>query len=669
MARTYGLLPGTRAVFSIGDDLSLEAALDLAELGIDVLAVADLRIEGQDKYTERVFEERGIPYYTGWVSCNVSGRRKLKGVTLVSLSGSKTKFFSCDLLVASAGQRPLNESFYLAGAKMVYDEKVGFFLPKILPSGIYGAGRVLGYMDEDAIENSGTLAGLAALNKKSPRVRKRMRDLKVYLNERPKRRLSSGLHFSQGKKQKGFVCFDEDVTVDDVLKTMGQGFDSVELCKRFSTAGMGPSQSSISGVNLPLLMALEKGLSPGTIPQTKIRPPLRPVSMATLAGKRHDLVKETPFHRLQKVQGGHFIRAGDWYRVRHFNEHSAAESEIEAVHNGVAIMDVSSLGKFRIFGTDAEKALQRLYISNMEGLNAGKLKYSAMCNEDGCVIDDGVVVKIQEGDYYFTTSSARASHTIEWFRYHTRYEDWDYQLTNLTDGQGALNLAGPKARHVLENIVDCDISPNSFPYMNYREMALKGGIPVRILRLGFVGELSFEIHCPASAAEEVWKMLWEAGQKYHILPFGLEAQNVLRLEKGHIIIGEDTELRTSLHDVGLGFLWAEQKKGVGTVGGAALGLLESQKDRIKLVGFKTTKPTLIPPEGSLIVDNEIRGHVTSCRYSHLLKEAIGLALVEESIAKEDTRISIYKGGSRDELVPSLVVRIPFYDPEGKRLRM
>jgi sarcosine oxidase subunit alpha len=614
-------------------------------------------------------EERRIPYYAGWVARNVLGRRKLKGVKLASLSGSKTNFFSCDLLVASAGQRPLNESFYLAGAEMVYDEKVGFFLPKVLPSGVYGAGRVLGYMDEEAVETSGALAGLAALNKKSPGVRKRMRDLKVYLKERPKHRLCSGLHFSQGKNQKGFVCFDEDVTVDDILKSMGQGFDSVELCKRFSTAGMGPSQSNISGVNLPLLMALEKGLPPGKIPQTRIRPPLRPVSLATLAGKRHDLAKETPFHHLQEVQGGHFIRAGDWYRVRHFNGDSAAESEVEAVHNGVAIMDVSTLGKFRLFGPDAEKVLQRLYVSNMEGLSAQKLKYSAMCNEDGCIIDDGVVVKIQEGDYYFTTSSARASHTIEWFRYHTRYEDWDYHLIDLTDGQGALNLAGPESRHVLENIVDWDISPNSFPYMNYREMTLKNGIPVRILRLGFVGELSFEIHCPVSAAKEVWKTLWEEGQKYHILPFGLEAQNVLRLEKGHIIIGEDTELRTSLHDVGLGFLWARRKKGAGTVGGAALRLLKSQKDRMKLVGFKTMDPKFIPPVGSLVVDNEILGHVTSCRYSRLLKETIGLALVEEGIAKEDTRISIYKGGSRDELVPSLVVRIPFYDPEGKRLRI
>ena len=164
----------------------------------------------------------------------------------------------------------------------------------------------------------------------------------------------------------------------------------------------------------------------------------------------------------------------------------------------MGIIDVSTLGKFRIFGPDALKALQRVYVGDMAKISEGKVKYSAMCNEDGCLMDDGVVIKKGDNDYYLTSSSNRADATAEWIRYHTRHENWDFSMVNLTDAFGAVNLAGPQARRVLEKLTDTDLSNEAFPYAGYREFAIKSAIPVRAMRLGFVGELSYELHVPAS---------------------------------------------------------------------------------------------------------------------------------------------------------------------------
>ena len=224
------------------------------------------------------------------------------------------------------------------------------------------------------------------------------------------------------------------------------------------------------------------------------------------------------------------------------------------------MLDASTLGKFRIWGPDALKALQRVYTGNMSKIPDGKIKYAAMCNEDGCIIDDGVVVKRGENEYYFTTSSGRAGSTVEWFRFHSRYDGWNYHMVNLTDALGVINLAGPNARKVLEKLVDEDISNEAFPFTGYREFTIQDTIPVRAMRLGFVGELSYEFHVPSSYMRALWELLAEAGREFGIRNFGLEAQNVLRMEKGHIIIGSESEQRTTLHDVGLGFLWDRNKQ-------------------------------------------------------------------------------------------------------------
>jgi sarcosine oxidase subunit alpha len=290
------------------------------------------------------------------------------------------------------------------------------------------------------------------------------------------------------KGRKSFICFDEDATVKSVKQAIDKGFDVPELVKRFAGVGLGPGQGGIPGHNLPLFVAKYTASINTPVPTT-VRPPLVPTFLATYAGYNHHMFKRTPLHDSQKADGGIFRNIGVWQRARYFSEDFDCKEEILNVRNNVGMLDGSTLGKFRIHGPDALKALQRVYVSDMSKVKEGRIKYSAMCNDDGCVIDDGVVVKLGENDYYFTTSTGRAGQTVEWIRYHTRFDGWDFSLVNLTDAMGVINISGPNTRKVLAKVLDIDLSNDAFPFSGYREFTIKDTIFVRAMRLGFVGEL------------------------------------------------------------------------------------------------------------------------------------------------------------------------------------
>jgi len=618
-------------------------------------------------------EKRNILFLRGWVVSKSHGNRTLKKATLCTIDGMMTRDFTCNVLITSAGLTPVAGPLFFAKAKMSYDYFTNFFLPETFPPKIHAAGRLLGFTDSLSIEMSGRVAGLFAAIDCGVPVKNYLKDAREELGQLPGPARGSKLVQAPGHGRKRFICFDEDVTVKNIYQACDMGFENIELVKRFSTAGLGPGQGNIPGHNLPMILAQylqQYGKSSINILPTTIRPPLVPAFLATYAGKGYDPVKKTPLHEtMEKTSSAVFRRVGPWKRVRYFSDDFTCREEIENVRNNVGIIDVSSLGKFRIFGPEALMALQRVYVGDMNNISEGKVKYSAMCNEDGCLIDDGVIIKRGDNDYYFTSSSNRADYTVEWIRYHTRHELWNFSMVNLTDAFGAVNLAGPMSRDVLGMITDTDLSDESFPYAGYREFKIKGGIPVRAMRLGFVGELSYELHVPASYMRTACDLLLEAGKSFGIMPFGLEAQSVLRLEKGHVIIGQETEIRTTLHDLGLGFLWQREKSLYKTVGAPALRFTEHQEGRMKLVGFKMEDPSVTPKDGSVIVDKRIRGHVCTARYSFVLGESIGLALVHSDLAHTGNHLKIFEDNMGEKRLYATIVPTPFYDPEGKRLRM
>jgi sarcosine oxidase subunit alpha len=669
LAHTYGILAGTRAVFSIGHDLGLEAAVDLFEQGLKIVCVADIREDGQDAGLIAKLQEHNIPYMKGWVATEAHGKTRIDKVTLSTSQGTLHKEFDCDLLVAAAGLTPVTGLLTMAQAGLEFDHHTGFFLPGNLPAKMHTAGRMLGFSHPWSIETSGTLAGLKAAADCGVSVDREISEVRQNLAGLPAPEKGCKLVMAPVKGRKSFICFDEDTTIKNIKQALEMGFDAAELLKRFTAAGTGPGQGGIPGHNLPLFVAQYHADATVSAKPTTVRAPLVPTFIATYAGRNHDMSKRTPMDEYQKRAGGIMHRIGVWRRARYFSKDFTCREEVENVRSNVGMLDASTLGKFKLWGPDALKALQRVYVGDMSKIPDGRIKYSAMCNDDGCIVDDGVVVKLADNEYYFTTSTGRAGSTVEWFRYHTRYDGWNFNLVNLTDAMGVINLAGPNARKVLEKITDADVSNAAFPFAAYREYTVQNQIPVRSMRLGFVGELSYELHVASSYMQALWELLREAGREFGIRNFGLEAQNVLRMEKGHIIIGAESEIRTTLHDVGLGFLWSRKKPDAKTVGSVALQQTEKQEGRLKLVGFKMENPSRAPQDGSIIVDNDIKGYVCTARRSLALNESVGLALVDAALAEEGKRLKIYESECKGQLLHATVVPTPFYDPEGKRMRM
>jgi sarcosine oxidase subunit alpha len=548
LARTYGLLPGNEAVFSVGHDLGLEAAVDLFDLGLKINCVADIREDGQSQDLILALAERKIPVLKGWMAAKAHGGKRLSKVTLTTTEGTVKRHITCDLLVASAGLSPVTGPFILAQAKMRYDSRTGYFLPVTLPQKMFAAGRLTGVNAPHSIEASGRLAGLQAAADCGAQNATALTEAERAVAELPGVETGCKLVTAPVKGRKTFICFDEDTTIKNIKQAIKMGFDIPELIKRFTSAGTGPGQGGIPGHNLPLLVAKYTASTTPPVP-TLVRPPLVPTFIATYAGAHHHMFKRTPMHASQIADGGIFRNIGVWQRARYFSEDFDCKEEILNVRNNVGMLDGSTLGKFRIHGPDALKALQRMYVSDMSKIKEGRIKYSAMCNDDGCVIDDGVVVKQGENDYYFTTSTGRAGGTVEWFRYHTRFDNWDFNIVNLTDAMGVINISGPNSRKVLQKVLEEDISNEAFPFSGYREFTILKDIAVRAMRLGFVGELSYELHVPSSYMACLWDLLKEAGAEFGIRNFGVEAQNVLRMEKCHIILGQESEQRTNLLDV------------------------------------------------------------------------------------------------------------------------
>ena len=679
LARTHAVRPGRMAVFSVGDDLSLEAAVDLADLGVQVRAVADAREAGrQDPALVGALEERGITLLPGWAATRTIGAKRVKGCELAPVRGGGSRRFRCDLLVANAGMQPRIGALATAGARLAYCSHTHSYQPVELPDGVFAAGSLTGLRDPRAIEASGRLAGYRA-GEAAPAAEPVLR----HADSLPGPVAGCAIAHSPniGRGAKAFVDLDEDGTYKNVKESAAQGFDVPELAKRFGGFGLGPGQYRVAGQNLAMIMAELRGDPVEAAMPTTVRPPLVAPSMATLAGPNHDVHKRTPLHGELAARGAVFRRVGAWARARYFGRDPGVgpggelpddlREEIFNVRRNVGILDSSPLGKFRIFGPDALKALQRVYISDMSQMRPGRCKYSAMCNDMAHVLDDGAIIKDSERQYYFTTSSARAGSAVEWFRYHTRHDGWNYHLVNLTDAFGSINIAGPNARRVLERVTRDDISNDAFPYMACKRITVGKGVEARCLRLGFVGELSFELHVPSSCCQLVWDLLAAAGADFGISPFGLEAQHCLRAEKGHIIVGAESEQRVTLTDIGMGWLWDREDTASKKVGAPALRACAQQPGRMKLVGFRVDEGSGSPRDGALVVDGgEIVGYVCTTRRSEALGWQYGMALVREGHAVKGGTIRLFEdeGNGKSATCTATVVQLPFYDPEGERLR-
>jgi sarcosine oxidase subunit alpha len=353
--------------------------------------------------------------------------------------------------------------------------------------------------------------------------------------------------------------------------------------------------------------------------------------------------------------------AGDWRRPYDYGD---PQAEALAVNRAAGLIDVSTLGKLLVQGPDAGAFLDRLYPNRFSNLKPGRIRYGVISSDAGRIVDDGTICRIDEDTFYVTTTSSGAGAVEEWFSWWLADWDMDVHLTDLTQGLSAVNLAGPKAREIMSRVTELDCSNEAFPYLDGQRAPI-AGVPCLILRIGFVGEVGYEIHFPAAYGEHVWDALLEAGKEFGLRPFGLEPQRILRLQKMHILVGQDTDSESTPYGAAMPWI-VKLDKEEDFIGKWALEHYAQETPTTSLVGFRLANGH-VPTEGSVVIDERgsPAGQVTSSRYSPVLNGVIGMAWVPTPLAHDGARITISDEG---KTLSAEIQTQPFYDPEGEVLR-
>ncbi|HEX6391499.1 MAG TPA: glycine cleavage T C-terminal barrel domain-containing protein, partial [Solirubrobacteraceae bacterium] len=617
-------------------------------------------------------EALGIPLLRGATVVRALGRAQVTGAVVApvdargqAVPGSEQQF-ECDVVAVSGGTSPATSLLLQGGARARYDESSGRFVVDELPAGVLAAGAVAGHESVDAAELSGAVAGAdaaLALGRGDDAARAALRDERGRLDAMPGPRPVAKPPAVAGDGKgggKAFVDLDEDVTAKDIVYAAREGYDSIELSKRYTTVTMGPSQGRFSQLASIRVLADEAGLPLGDVGLTTARPPWSPVPMGALAGRPIEPAKRSSIHGRHRELGAKVMWAGDWRRAYDYGD---AQAEAIAVQKAAGLIDVSTLGKLLVRGPDAGAFLDRLYPNRVSNLAPGRIRYGVISSDAGRIVDDGTICRLDDDSFYVTTTSSGAGAMEEWFSWWLA--DWDMQvhLTDLTQGLSAVNLAGPKAREIMSRLTDVDCSNEAFGYMDAKRGAV-AGVPCLIMRIGFVGEVGYEIHYPAAHGEYLWDALLEAGRQHGLRPFGLEPQRLLRLQKMHILVGQDTDSESTPFAAAMPWIVKLDKES-DFIGRWALEHYAQREPATALVGF-TMADGHVPTEGSVVVQEGVpAGQVTSSRYSPQLGKVIGLAWVDSSLSGDDSPITISDGGATYDAV---VQTRPFYDPEGKVLR-
>lgn len=667
LVNLYGVKPGRRAVVVTDDDSGYQLALQMLDAGVQVAAVVDRRNASNSESSTAALVQAGVAIHPAHHVVRAHGVRQVKAVTIADNTGPGDKVkktrIPCDLVCIAGSYQPESALLQQAGCRMAYDPGLDETVPTDLPPGVYAVGDVTGIHDLRTVMLQGRIAGQEAAGRVAGQL-PRMRGDLARATESYRGSIDSGIRSqlpateAKGLK-KSFACFCEDVTAKDVSDAVTEGYGDIELLKRYTTFAMGPCQGRMCQANVRALCSRESGQPMEEVFPTTSRPPARPVPLGALAGPEHMPVRLTPMHYLHLELGAEMGDVGQWRRPHHY---TTIEEECRAVRERVGIIDVSTLGKLDVQGTDAAKLLDRVYTNTHSNLAPGRTRYGVVCSDSGVIMDDGTVSRIGPDHFYITTGTGNTDLMEEWFKWWAAAGSGGVHVTNVTAAYAAVNVAGPRARDLLLKLTDTDLAPDSFTYMTHRE-AVVAGAPVRMIRVGFVGETGWELHCPADFGEHLWTAIMEAGREFGIAPFGVEAQRVLRLEKKHIIPAQDTDAVSNPLESDMAWVARMQKEDF--IGKQGLRAVQERGLRNSLVGF-VMSDGVVPRDGDPIVANgQPIGRVTSTRYSHALGKAIGLAWVPFSMSEEDTEIGVLVNGKP---VPGRVVSQPFYDPDGGRLR-
>ena len=669
----YAVRPFDRCVVFAANADAYRVAHDLHDAGVTVAAVADIRAGGEPTPIGRQVRDAGIDVHDGHIVDEAvpgPGKWSIEGAVLRPADGHGARRsgpairVACDGIAVSVGWAPAAGLLAQAGGRFAYNPVVEQFVPQQLAPGTFAAGRVNGHFDLDEQLRDARRAALAAcahLGRYSGTVP----EAQEHRGAPPSHPYPIFAH----RAKKNFVDLDEDLHLADFDHAHQEGFDNIELIKRYTTVGMGPSQGKLSNMNGVRILARLNGRSIDQTGTTTSRPFHQPVPLEQLAGRRFTPQQRTPMHAWHARAGAVFMHAGTWlrpeyYRVPRRSPDQSILAEAMSVRQNVGLIDVGTLGKIQVSGPDAASFLERIYTGRFVKQAVGRLRYCLALDETGVIIDDGIAARLGDDRFYATSTSSGAAAFYREMQRWTLIWGMDVVLANLTGHLAAMNITGPQCRQVLAPLTGIDLSAEAFGYLGARE-GVVAGAPAIVMRVGFVGELGYEIHVPASYGRHVWTSLMEAGRACDIQPVGIEAQRLLRLEKGHVIVGQDTDALTMPSEAAMA--WAIGRNKPFFVGQRALGITGQRPLMRRLVGiaFDPDHRGPLPLECHLVIeDGQMAGRVTSFTDRSTLGHPLGMAFVRPELASPGTKVRIRVEGGHT--VQASVTELPFYDPENKR---
>lgn len=684
----YGVVPGNKLVLMTTNDGAYQTALDWADAGREVVAVVDTRAKAEGDLVDAV-RKRGIQVITGSAVIEVQGKKRVSGVTVAGidakgekLSGKISSLLSCDTVASSGGWSPVVHLSCHTGSRPVWNKEIIGFVPgptvqkQLIAGGINGTYALDKVLAEGAAagREAASKLGLSAADVQLPNVRTVSEGKAMELYHVPHTKPTS-------RAPKQFVDLQNDVTAAAIELATREGFESIEHVKRYTAMGFGTDQGKLGNING---MAITAKVLGKTIPETGttvFRPNYTPVSFGAIAGRNckelFDPKRFSAMHKWHVEHGAEFEDVGQWKRPWYYPKagesmQQALDRECKATRESVGILDASTLGKIDIQGRDAREFLARVYTNAWAKLAVGKCRYGLMCKEDGMVFDDGVTSCLGENHFLMTTTTGGAAAVLEWLElYHqTEWPEMEVYFTSVTDHWATMTISGPNSRKLLAELTDIDLSNDTFKFMDWREGTV-AGVPARVFRISFTGELSFEINVQANYGLYVWEKLFEHGAKYNLTPYGTETMHILRAEKGFIIAGQDTDGSVTPHDLGMSWCVADSKP-FSYIGKRGMKRVDCvRKDRKQMVGLKTKDPKVVLPEGAQAVADpkqpipmDLLGHVSSSYWSANLNRSVALGFVKGGLERMGE--TVYYPLADGRVIEAEICSPIFLDPKGER---
>ena len=665
-ALAYGVACGRRAVIAAASDAAYGVAAALRAVGTEIVAIIDRRAD-----SPATDEVRAVPVMHGAAITRVLGRRSVRGCHVQRIAAgsaaSPREKLDCDLILNAGGFAPAVHLHSQAGGRLRWLSGEAMFVPDGAAPGLASVGACAGVFSHEVARAHAAALGEAVARGHA-------------LPEAPVGGSGNAQVFAPlvGVRGKQFVDLQNDVTTQDIELAARENYRSVEHLKRYTTTGMGTDQGKTSNINALLLVGEYTGRSPAQTGTTRFRPPFVPVTLGAIAGRRsaglYRPLKELPAHAWHAERGALFETYGDWRRPAAYPQpgesiDAAALREAAVVRERAGLFDGSPLGKLELYGPDAARFLDLMYVGTMSTLAVGQARYGVLLNEHGTLVDDGIVARLGEQHFWVNTSTAGAERTAaafeEWLQ--CEFVKLKVLLTSVTSRWANVTVAGPRAWQWLESIgLDPNLAPGNMRHMTMRAGTLDG-VPLRVLRASYSGELGYEMNLPADHAPRLFARLWERAAEIGAVLYGIEALQVLRIEKGYLHIGTDTDGTTLPADVGMAR--GIERKTAHFVGGRSLSrptALDPQ--RLQLVGLRPVDGRTPLPVGAHIAPHAppapIDGRVTSSCPSPTLREPIALALLTRGSQRLGERVTVYDLGQE---IQAQVVKIPFVDPEGRRV--